>query len=135
VRPDASLDGAGAAWGDFDNDGRPDILINNIHERARLYRNVAVGPPGNWLKLRLRGTTSNRLGIGAKITVASAGRQQVNWIRSGSGYCSASDLRPNFGLGLAALADRITVRWPSGQTQDLERVAANQLLEVTEPKP
>ena len=127
------LTARGASWGDFDNDGRPDMLINNIHERACLLQNSATGTANHWLKLRLKGTRSNRSGIGAKITVESAGRRQVTWVRSGSGYCSQSDLRPNIGLGSAAFAERVTVRWPSGRVQDLGRVNASRILDVVEP--
>jgi hypothetical protein len=103
----------GAAFGDYDNDGDLDVLVMNMNERPSLLRNEYAGGNG-WLSLALAGTRSNRLGLGAQVTVTAAGRRQVQVVRSQSSYYSHDDLRLHFGLGSAPRADEVVVRWPSG---------------------
>ncbi len=124
--------GRGSASGDFDNDGDIDVLVLNLNARPRLLRNEG-GNRENWLTLTLIGTESNREAIGASIRLLAGGKEQSRWRVSSSGYLSQSDSRIHFGLGGASQADRIVIRWPSGNTQTLENVAANQFLTVTEP--
>ena len=121
----------GAAYGDFDRDGDLDILISPNNGPAHLYRNDG-GNRNNWLQLRLEGTKSNRSGIGAVVRVTSAGGEQMQMVRSGSSYCSASDLALTFGLGRDAMATGIDIEWPSGVKQHLANVKANQHLIVKE---
>jgi enediyne biosynthesis protein E4 len=122
----------GAAYGDFDRDGDLDVLISTNNGPAYLYRNDG-GNRNHWLQLKLVGTRSNRDGIGAVARVSSAGGAQSQTVHSGSSYCSASDLALTFGLGKDATAVTIEITWPSGQTQKLTNVAANQILIVKEP--
>jgi hypothetical protein len=123
--------GRGAAFGDIDNDGDLDILLMPNEGPAALLVNEG-GSGGNWLQLRLRGRRSNRDGIGARIDVTLETRVLRDEVRSAYSYCSANDLRAHFGLGSAAQAKRIEVRWPSGQVDTFADVAANRVYVVTE---
>ena len=122
----------GAAFGDVDNDGDIDVLVMNMNEPPSLLRNEYAG--GNrWLLIRLEGSRSNRSGIGATVIVSAGGRHQARAVLSGSSYYSHDDLRLHFGLGSHARAERVEIRWPSGQVQVLTDVDANQVLQVREP--
>ena len=113
----------GAAFGDFDNDGDSDVLIVNMDDRPTLLRNDSDG--GHWITLRLIGVHSNRDGIGAKVTVQAGGRSRLATVRSGGSYISHNDMRVKFGLGAAVKADRVTIRWPSGQIDSTGSLAAD----------
>ena len=123
----------GLAAGDFDNDGRIDLLVANLDAPPTLLRGSTA--TGNWLLLDLRGTTSNRSAIGARATLVAGDLRQVREVRSGGSYQSHSDLRLHFGLGEHESADSVTIRWPGGREQVLKRVQANQVLRVEEPAP
>jgi enediyne biosynthesis protein E4 len=120
----------GAAYADFDHDGDLDLLISTNHGPAYLFRNDG-GNRNHWLSVRLTGTKSNRDGIGAVVRVQSAGGKQWNTVRSGSSYCSQSDLALTFGLGKDTGAS-IQVEWPSGSKQQIGNVAADQFLTIDE---
>jgi hypothetical protein len=120
--------GRGAAFGDFDNDGDVDILINNNGGPAMLLRNE-VGSRRHWLRLRLMGRAPNRFAVGARVTTVAGALRQVREVRAGNSYASGSDLRLQFGLGSHRQADRVIVRWPGGRQTVLRRVPADQ--EVT----
>ena len=123
----------GCAFGDFDNDGDVDILINAVNDYPQLLR-CDSNTGNHWLKVRTLGVKSNRSGIGARIKCVTGGHQQIDEVRSGGGYASQSDLRVHFGLGAAVKADRVEVRWPSGQVDVAENVAADQVVYVEEGK-
>jgi enediyne biosynthesis protein E4 len=121
----------GAAFGDIDNDGQIEVLINNQNETPTLLK--AAGPPrGHWLLVRCEGTRSNRSGLGAVVRVTANGRTQMDEVRSGGSYLSQNDLRVHFGLGGAITADRVEISWPSGGKQTLTKVKADQILLVRE---
>jgi len=122
----------GAAFGDFDNDGDPDLLITANNGRARLLRNDG-GNQNNLLRIKTVGTTSNRDGIGAKITLKMPNQQKL-WgvVKTGSSYASQSELPLTFGLGKADKIASIEVKWPSGRTDNLQDVAANQAITIQE---
>jgi enediyne biosynthesis protein E4 len=125
--------GRGAAFGDLDNDGDTDIVVGNVGQPAVVLRNEG-GHQGQWLGLRLAGKRSNRDGIGCRVKVVTeGGRDQHFEVQTAAGYLSASDKRLLIGLGAAAAAKRVEVRWPSGAVQTLENVPARQMLTVTEP--
>jgi hypothetical protein len=103
----------GLAVGDFDNDGRPDLLVVRVGDRARLYRNVAPG--GHWLGVRvIDPARGNRDLLGTVVRVTAVGRTRVQVAQSAHSYLSANDPRPLFGLGGATTYDRIEVTWPDG---------------------
>jgi hypothetical protein len=120
----------GAAFGDVDNDGDIDILISVIDDRPMLLRNDSTG--GHWVTLRLEGTKSNRLAIGAKVTIETGSRRQVAEVRSGASYISHNDTRVHFGLGTGRSVDRVTIRWPNGNVETLGSLAADRFYVVRE---
>ena len=103
----------------------------NMNEPPALLRNDCKSA-GQWLKVKLAGTKSNRSGIGAIVRVVAGGERQTQVLLSQSGYYSHSDSRLHFGLHKAAAADRVEVLWPSGLLEKVENVKANQVLELTE---
>ena len=121
----------GLAIGDIDNDGTLEILANNQNEPPSLWKQSRPAA-GHWLLLRLAGTRSNRSAIGARVWVTAGGRTQVDEVRSGGSYLSQNDLRLHFGLGAAARADSITVRWPSGAKTVIKDVDADRVVTLTE---
>ena len=114
----------GAAFGDFDDDGDVDILLMNMGDRVSLLRNDL--PAGSrWVRLKLRGTRSNRAAVGSIVTITAGGRSQTRAVMSQSSYVSHNDLRTHFGLGSVDSVDGIIVRWPSGETEEFPGVAVN----------
>ena len=124
--------GRGAAYVDLDGDGDLDLAMTTLDGPAVLLRNDGANT-NRWLRVRVSGTTSNRSGIGAAVTVTSASGGQTQVVRSGSSYASQSELTLTFGLGSDARATRVEVKWPSGRTKALADVTANQTLQVVEP--
>ena len=118
----------GLAMGDLDNDGRVDLVINDLDGSPMVLRNEAGD--GRWLQVRLVGAGKNTDAIGAVIRVTADGRSQIRNIRSGTSYLSQDDFRQHFGLGDAATVDSVVVTWPDGSTTERENVAADQLLVV-----
>jgi hypothetical protein len=121
----------GVAFGDFDNDGDIDIVVNNVGDPPTLLRND-VDNKNRWLKIKAIGTRSNRSGIGARVKVVAGSHSQIDEVRSGGSYISQNDLRLHFGMGSALTADLVEIRWPSGQVDRLENVETNQVVRVKE---
>jgi enediyne biosynthesis protein E4 len=122
----------GACFADYDNDGKVDAFVVNLGGRGELLRNVSTGT-GHWVAVKLKGTKSNRDGVGARVEIWAAGREQVAERVAASGYLSQDDGRLHFGLGTAAKVDRIVVHWPSGRLQTLENLSVDRVLTVEEP--
>ena len=127
---DAARVARGAAYGDINNDGAPDIVITTNNGPAALFLNQ--GTTNHALRIRLAGTKSNRDGIGAAVSVKSATTFQKQMLRSGSSYLSASELILTIGLGSSTKADAIDVRWPSGAVDRLSNVGSDQIVTIRE---
>jgi hypothetical protein len=121
----------GAAFADYDHDGDLDIVVTTNDGPAYLFRNDG-GNRNHWICIRLVGRKSNRDGIGAVVRVVSKSGKQWNMVRSGSSYCSQSDLALTFGLGSDPAVQAIEIEWPSGERQKLAGTAANQFLTIDE---
>ena len=127
----------GAAFGDFDNDGDIDIVVNTVNDYPQLLR-CDSKLANNSIKVRTIGTKSNQSGIGARLTCVtqspgeSKPHRQIDEVRSGGGYFSQNDLRVHFGLGKAEKVDLLEIRWPSGQVDTLKDIKANQVIYVKE---
>lgn len=125
--------GRGMAIGDLDNDGRVDAVVTTNGGPAYVLRNKTAN--GNhWITLRLRGHASNRDGVGAVVRVSAGKNSQWAMVTTAGGYLSSSDPRVHFGLGKAAVADEVEIRWPSGIHQSLRNIAADQMLTIDEPE-
>jgi hypothetical protein len=116
--------GRGLASGDIDNDGRVDAVISAQNEPLIFLHNQTANP-GHWLTVRLEGVRSNRDGVGARVVIEAGGRRQVQQRIGGGSYQSASDPRLHFGLHDSAQVDRLEVRWPSGQIDRFDGLAAD----------
>jgi enediyne biosynthesis protein E4 len=123
----------GCAFGDFDNDGDVDIVVNNLDGPPSLLRNDG-GNRNNWIMIKCVGTRSNRSAIGARARVVSGTHSQMDEVMSGSSYYSQNDLRLHFGLGQATKADRVEISWPSGAKENFQDLAVNHLYVVQESK-
>jgi hypothetical protein len=125
--------GRGAAFGDFDGDGDPDVVITSNGGPAFLYRNDVLS--GNRvIRLTLRGTRSNRDAIGAKVRVTAGEQRYSKMVKTGSSYLSQSELPLSFGLGTRTAADRVEIEWPSGGREELKALAAGVSYEIVEGK-
>jgi Flp pilus assembly protein TadD len=123
--------GRGAAFADYDNDGDEDVFIVNHGGPGILLRNDG-GNRNHWLQIEVRGTKSNRQGIGATVRVVVGGTTQTRQIGAQSSYLSQNNLIETFGLGAATQADTVEVRWPAGARVVRAGVSANQRLLITE---
>jgi hypothetical protein len=122
----------GLAASDLDNDGRVDLVINDLDGSPQLLRNESTGT-GNWLLVKLRGEGKNLDAIGATVTAVTDKVSRKRLVQSGSSYISQEDLRLHFGLGPATMVDSIDVRWPDGTTSSVRDVKVNQILEIKHP--
>ncbi len=122
----------GAAYADVDNDGALDVLLTTNGGRVYLFHNE--GGSNHSLRVKLKGTKSNRDGIGAVVRITSGKDRQWQMLRSGSSYLSQSELVATFGLGSATKADTVEVQWPSGQVDKLSNINAGQTITVEEGK-
>jgi hypothetical protein len=122
----------GSAVGDLNGDGRLDVVTVGLSAPAEIWLNDSPGS-AHWLELKLEGTASNRDGIGARVKLRAGNTVQYSHVSFAAGYASASAAPTHFGLGLAAKASLIEIRWPSGIVQELKDIAADQVLRVKEP--
>ena len=125
--------GRGAAAGDIDDDGDLDVVVQHQNEAPFLLRNDTPRQ-GRWLGLRLRGQAPNTSAIGARVTLRAAGFLQVREFKSSSGYLSRSDPRVLFALPEGAKIDSLSVRWPSGRSEEISARVAFDRYQVIEEK-
>jgi len=126
--------GRGMAIGDIDNDGRLDAVVTTNDGPVHVLHNETP-TQNHWLTLKLVGHNSNRDAIGAEVKLVTATGPQFVTVSTAASYLSSSDKRVHFGLGAESLAQSIEIRWPSGVTQALKNVRADQILQVDEPPP
>jgi hypothetical protein len=119
----------GSAFADFNKDGKIDVAVSSLGERAELWENVSTSS-NHWLIIRVIGSRSNRNGIGTRIDIAG----QSNEMTTAVSYASSSYSGVHFGLGQRKQIEKIKIRWPSGTVQVLTDIKADQILEVHEPK-
>jgi hypothetical protein len=134
---EAGLDAApparhrGVAFGDFDGDGRVDVVVTALGKDAEIWTNRTEGA-GHWLDVALEGTKSNRDGIGAVVKVVTSAGAQYNHMTTSVGYASSSHGPVHFGLGNDTKAKLMEIRWPSGAVQTLQDVVGDRVLNVKE---
>jgi enediyne biosynthesis protein E4 len=128
---DSDGDGRSVVAGDFRNDGRLDLVVRQVGGGpVLLFENQF--PKSHYLTISLRGTASNLLGIGARLTAIASGRELTRELFPHNSFHSQMPSRLHFGLGDATRIDRLTVRWPSGAVQTLDDVAADRHVVITE---
>ena len=123
----------GACFADYDNDGKVDAFVVNLGAQGTLLHNVS-SDAGHWIAIKLVGAKSNRDGIGARVEVIAGSKRQTAERVAGSGYLSQDDGRLHFGLGATTTVDKVIVHWPSGREQTIEKLAADRVLTIEEPK-
>jgi enediyne biosynthesis protein E4 len=123
----------GCAFGDLDNDGDIDIVINNMDGPPTVLRNDG-GNRNSWIQIKCIGTRSNRSGIGARVKVTAGKNSQIDEVMSGSSYYSHNDLRLHFGLGRAGKADSVEIAWPSGLKDTFKNLTSNRCYIAREGK-
>lgn len=128
---DSDGDGRAAVAADFRNTGQLDLVVRQAGGGA-LFCFENRFPKKNWLSVSLEGATGNKAGIGARLVAEVGGKKIVREMYPHNGYFSQAPNRVHFGLGDAAKVDRLTIRWPSGRTQELKDVAGNRHVTVTE---
>ena len=121
----------GVAFGDLDNDGAMDIVVNNMNALPSLLK-LEAKPQNHWVTIQAIGVKSNRSGIGARVVCVTGKHRQMDEVRSGGSHFSQNDLRVHFGLGASARVDLIEVRWPSGAVDRLRDVPADRVIQIRE---
>jgi hypothetical protein len=127
-----TYDGRSVALADFWNRGVLDVIVTNQRGPLLIYKNT-VAPENKWIDFELEGTASNRSALGAEVKIFWNGRQQVQTVSGGSGFCAENQRRLHFGLGKNPQVEKVVVRWPSGKTQTIENPLMTQINKIKEP--
>jgi hypothetical protein len=120
----------GAAYADLNNDGKLDLVVNNIDAPASIYENVQHDSTAHFLTVILEGEAPNRRGLGASLMLTADGRRQYLYHSPYRGFMSTMDDREHFGLGAATRVDTLQVVWPDGRVQLLTGLGVNQMITV-----
>jgi hypothetical protein len=121
----------GCAFGDYDNDGCIDVVVNPINGMPQLLH--CTSRTGNhWITIKLVGTKSNRSAIGARVKCIAAGHQQIDEVRSGGSFYSQNDLRLHFGVGKATRIEKLEIRWPSGTFETMTAIPVDRVIKIVE---
>jgi hypothetical protein len=121
----------GAAFGDLDNDGAVDVVINNNNGPPLVLRNA--GTANQWIGFELTGVRSNRDAIGAEIRIVTAAGEQHAFVSPAGSYLSSNDPRLYFGLGPEKAVKLVEIRWPSGTVQKMTDLPSGRIMKVKEP--
>ena len=134
---DLVKDGRGIGLGDFDNDGRMDMIVTYANSEPYFYHStLPTGPIGpHWVELVLEGRKSNRLAIGAQVTFTVGGKTYLRFVNGGNGFASQSTFRVHLGLADRKTVDQVEIRWPSGARQILQNLGADHIYRVIESNP
>lgn len=130
---DLDTDGRGLSYLDYDLDGDLDVVVVGHRQRAILLRND-IGQRQNWAAVDLKGTTSNRFGVGARLVAKFGSSSVTREVRAGGGFLSSYAGPVMLGLGAASKIDELTIRWPSGKVQTLKDVPGRQRVQAVEPQ-
>jgi enediyne biosynthesis protein E4 len=114
----------GAAFGDLDNDGHIDVVVENIDGKPMVLHNQG-NDQNHWITVQLIGTRSNRAAIGAQVKAVAGTLVQIDEVHSGGSYLSQNDLRIHFGLGDSSHLDRVEIRWPGGKTEVVQNLVVD----------
>jgi hypothetical protein len=127
-----TYDGRSVVMADLWNRGVLDVVVTNQRGPLLIYKNT-VTPDNQWIDFELEGTTSNRSALGAEVKLFWSGRQQLQTISGGSGFCSENQRRLHFGLGKTPQIEKAVIRWPSGKIQTVDKPLPGQLNKIKEP--
>ncbi len=126
-----TYDGRSVALADLWNRGVLDVIVTNQRGPLLIYKNTVISE-NNWIGFDLEGTASNRSALGAEVKLFWSGRQQVQTVSGGSGFCAQNQRRLHFGLGKSAQIEKAVIRWPSGKTQTIENPVMSQVNKIKE---